>query len=79
MRQDFGKVPWDLRHLKDAVPFDPDGQIPIIKSSVCTGEKIAGFKSKSDGKFLEVMLIQSDADLHLFRKTYGLDKVDTVY
>jgi len=79
MRQDFGKVPYYKKHLKDAIPFDPDTQYPVIKSSICTGEKVAGFKNRTDGKFVEVMLIKDDADKNMFMKIYGFDKVDTEY
>ncbi|MCR5835226.1 MAG: aspartate dehydrogenase [Lachnospiraceae bacterium] len=54
-------------------------QYPVIKSSICTGEKVAGFKNKTDGKFTEVMVIKSEADKKLFMETYGLEKVDTEY
>ena len=40
-----------------AVHFDPETQYAVIRSSICTGEKVAGFKNKSDGHFTEVMLI----------------------
>ena len=40
-----------------AVKFDPKTQYAVIRSSICTGEKVAGFKKKTDGHFIEVMLI----------------------
>ena len=52
---------------------------PVIRSSICTGEKVAGFKDKKDGRFTEVMLIRSPEDLREFRETYNLDKVKTEY
>ena len=39
------------------VHFDPETQYAVIRSSICTGEKVAGFKNKTDGHFIEVMLI----------------------
>ena len=45
-----------------AVQFNPETQYAVIHSSICTGEKVAGFKNKSDGHFTEVMLIRSPAD-----------------
>lgn len=62
-----------------AVAFDPELQTPIIRASICTGERVAGFKSKVDGRFTEVMLIRSAADEDLFKETYGIDTLKTEY
>lgn len=42
----------------DQPAFSPETHDAVIRSSICTGEKVAGFKSKKDGHFSEVMLIQ---------------------
>ena len=66
---------WKLhkeRDLSENITFDPDKQIAVIKSSICTGEQVAGFKSKEDGHFIEVMLIRDDKDLAKFKETYKL-------
>lgn len=44
---------------------------PMIKASICTGEKVAGFIDKDSGKFVDVMVIRSDEDLKLFCAKYG--------
>lgn len=67
------------RSMHDAVAFDPELQTPIIRASICTGERVAGFKSKVDGRFTEVMLIRSAADEDLFKETYGIDTPKTEY
>ncbi|MCR5674411.1 MAG: aspartate dehydrogenase [Lachnospiraceae bacterium] len=51
----------------------------IIRSSICTGEKVAGFKNKTDGRFTEVMLIRDPDDEKRFREQYGLDTVKVEY
>ena len=79
MQQDSGRIPYYKKHLKDEIPFNPEKQYPVIKSSICTGEKVAGFKNKTDGKFIEVMVIKNESDKKLFMETYGLEKVDTEY
>ncbi len=61
------------------IPFDPDRQYAVIRASICTGEKVAGFKNKDDGHFTEVMLIKSQKDEESFKKTYGLDVVKVEY
>lgn len=49
------------------------GQKPAIKASICTGEKAAGFVD-DNGRFEEVMLINSDSDLDKFCQKYSLKK-----
>ena len=53
--------------------YDSEKLVPAIRSSICTGEKVAGFKDKATGHFSEVVLIRSDRDLDEFRKTYGIE------
>ena len=52
--------------------YDPEKQIPAIRSSICTGEKAAGFREKDTGRFQEVMLIRDEADMESFRQEYGI-------
>ena len=62
-----------------AIQFDPETQYAVIRSSICTGEKVAGFKNKVDGHFTELMLIRSPADEQLFKETYGVDSIRVAY
>lgn len=71
----FGKK----KPLTPPVPFDPGKQTPIIKCSICNGEQVAGFKDKVTGKFHEVMLIRSEADLKNFLQMYGFTQVEKEY
>lgn len=64
----FGK-----RSREPEIKFDPDKQYAIIRSSICTGEKVAGFKNKEDGHFTEVMLIRSYEDELRFKELYNLE------
>ena len=70
----FGK-----KKTEETVSFDKETQIPVIKCSICTGEQVAGFKDKSTGKFLEVMLIAGKEDLDAFCKRYGVDELKKEY
>jgi hypothetical protein len=70
----FGK-----RSREPEIKFDPDKQYAIIRSSICTGEKVAGFKNKDDGHFTEVMLIRSYEDELRFMEMYKLETVKTEY
>ena len=65
--------------LKETFRYDPETQDPVIKSSICTGEKVAGFKNKTDGHFTEVMLIRSPADEKEFKETYGVESIKVEY
>ena len=59
--------------------FDPETQYAVIRSSICTGEKVAGFKNKTDGHFTEVMLIRSPAAEKEFKETYGIESIKVEY
>ena len=61
------------------IEYDSDKQYAVIRSSICTGEKVAGFKNYSDGHFTEVMLIKSSKDEEIFRETYHLESIKTEY
>ena len=51
----------------------------MIRCSICTGEKVAGFKSKIDGQFTEVMLIRNKKDEEKFKEMYQVDTLTTEY
>lgn len=55
-----------------SMSYDSTIHVPAIRCSICTGEQVAGFKNLSDGRFEEVMLIRSSADLEEFRERYGI-------
>ncbi len=60
--------------------FDAAGMTPVIRASICTGERVAGFQDAS-GRFHELSLLRSEADLREFLETYGLEaaQVRTIY
>ena len=59
--------------------FDPVLYDAAIRSSICTGEKTAGFVDKKTGHFTDVMLIRTQKDLEKFKETYGVTEVKTIY
>ena len=67
------------RGMIAGIPFDPEKQEAVIRSSICTGEKVAGFKGKTDGHFTEVMVIHTPQEEERFREIYGLEKVKREY
>ena len=73
LRQIFKKDP-------PAESYDPALFQPAVRSSICTGEKVAGFTETATGRFREIMLIKSEADLEAFRKRYGITgEIRTIY
>ena len=54
--------------------YDTENKKPVIKASICTGEKVAGFKDIHTGKIEEVMLIKSPADIDKFKTMYGINE-----
>ncbi len=77
MKKLFGKKRGSVDF--DVTPFDPETQYAVVRSSICTGEKVAGFKSRADGHFTEIMLIRSPDDLRRFKERYGVESVKTEY
>lgn len=54
--------------------YDKETQTPVIRISICTGERVAGFQNKATGKFTDVMLIKREADLNEFCRQYGVKR-----
>lgn len=60
---------------KKAMPkadYDKTGKIPVIRASICTGEKVAGFKDETSHKFEDLMLIRTKKDLDEFMRLYDV-------
>ena len=62
------------RSGKQAEDYDRTGKIPVIRASICTGEKVAGFKEAKTGRFEDLMVIREEKDLQTFLKRYGVKK-----
>ena len=62
------------RKRPEGSPYDKSGKIPVIRSSICTGERVAGFRDPASGKFEELMLIRSDKDLSEFLSRYQVEE-----
>ena len=61
--------------------FPPEDFEPVIRASICTGEKVACMRDRRTGRLQEVMLIRSREDLEDFCRRYQTesDKIKTVY
>ena len=54
------------------IGYDKDNLKPVILSSICTGEKVAGFRNVNTGEFMEIMLIRDNKDMDEFLTTYDI-------
>ena len=70
-----------FRKKQETHTYDRENQKPVIRSSICTGEKVAGFQDIHTGKFTDIMLIRKPGDLEEFRRLYGIggDEISTLY
>ena len=62
-------------------PFSAEDFEPVIRASICTGEKVACMREKASGKLHEVMLIRTEDDRAELCRRYGLrpEQIRTVY
>ena len=60
----------------DLVAFEP-----VIRASICTGEKVACMRDRESGKLHELMLIRTDEDLAAFCRRYHVERreIKTIY
>ena len=63
-----------IRKKPQVIPYDKSGKIPVIRSSICTGEQVVGFKDAASGKFEELMLIRDGKDLSEFLRRYQVEE-----
>lgn len=54
--------------------YDKTGKLPVIRASICTGERVAGFKDEATGKFEDLMLIRNEKDLKEFMARYQVER-----
>lgn len=61
--------------------FPPAQYEPVIRASICTGEKTACMRDLESGKLHEIMLVRTDEDMDTFCRTCNADKeaIKTVY
>ncbi|MCI9204512.1 MAG: aspartate dehydrogenase [Lachnospiraceae bacterium] len=53
----------------------------MIRASICTGEKVAGFRDEKTGRIEELMLITGEEDLKEFLSRYEVkrEEIETVW
>ena len=70
----FGK-----RKIVNRIEYDPETEYPVIRASICNGEKVAGIRSKTSATFREIMTIRTNEDLLIFKQMCGVEEVKTEY
>ena len=65
----------------DGTSFPAELFEPVLRSSICTGEKTACMQDRKTGQLHEIMLIRDPDDLAQFGRKYGVDPahIKTVY
>ena len=61
-------------NVDDDFRFDRERHKPVIRSSICTGEQVAGFKDRRTSRFMEIMLIRDNGDIEAFMREYGISR-----
>ena len=51
--------------------YDKEHMKPVIKTSICTGEQVAGFKDIHTGKIEDIMLVKTAAALLIVARVGG--------
>ena len=59
--------------------YDAESYKAVVKCSICNGEQVAGFKNLHTGKFEEIILVRSEADLKEFKERYGITEITKEY
>ncbi len=61
------------------IEYDKTNKKAVLKCSICTGERVAGFKDIHTGHFDEIMLIRDTADLDAFMEMYDVAAISKEY
>lgn len=59
--------------------YDRENLRPVLKCSICNGERVAGFKDIHTGRFEEIMFIRDDRELDAFMKMYDIHAITKEY
>lgn len=59
--------------------YDSENWKPVLRCSICNGERVAGFKNRHTGEFKEEIFIREDAELEEFKRRYGITELTKEY
>lgn len=63
----------------ETVDYDRENWRPVLKCSICNGEKVAGFKNIHTGEFREESFIRNEEELEAFKQKYGIRDIPKEY
>ena len=58
----------------EMIDYDKAEKHPAVKSSICTGEMVAGFIDINTQKFHDYMLVKNEAEVSLFCERCGISE-----
>ena len=64
---------------KKKITYDPETMEPAVKKSICTGETTVGFVEISTGRYHDLKLVSSQAEIDEFMRQTGVDSIKTIY
>ena len=69
------------KRTPELLVFPPEDYEPVLRCSICTGERVACMRERSTGRLREMMLIRTEADLDTFCESYHVakEKLKKVY
>ena len=72
---------WFKKRPAPPPEFPAEDWEPVIRSSICTGEKVACMRKRDSGQLREIQLIRTLTDLQKFCEEYGVspETIRTVY
>ena len=59
---------------KHTQSYDKINKKPVLKTSICTGEQVAGTQDIHTGRIEEIMLIKNATDVDRFKQMYGIEE-----
>lgn len=64
---------------KKVQTYDKENLKPVVRCSICTSERVAGFMNIHTGEFKEIMVLRNPKDTARFMEMYDLDVVENIY
>lgn len=61
------------------VKYDRANWAPVIRRSICTGEREGGLRNVHTGQFRSECCIRTQKDLEAFQRRYGVDHLPEIY
>ena len=61
------------------IDYDRESEEPVLRCSICTGEKTAGFRNLKTGRFREYMLVRNEDETREFYIRCGIEDIKKIY